>query len=124
MRRRRSSVPHATSRRRPERLALLALARIHLEHALLPDPESGTRSPALHHLDRLWKRLAESRDWEPDDEILSAFAQAHEQAGDFEGALHYERWRIRALGAANTQRANRQTSAMHARHEVRLAKLE
>jgi len=107
-----------------ERHALLALSRIYLEHPSLPDDGDGTRSPALRHLDRLWARLAESSEWEPDDEILSVFARACEQAGDLKGALHYERWRVRTLSAVTIQRANQRTSAMQARHEVRLAKME
>jgi diguanylate cyclase (GGDEF)-like protein len=105
-----------------ERLALLALTRIHLKHPASPDEVA--RSPALRCMDRLWARLAESRDWEPDDEVLSMFAQACEQAGDLPGALHYERWRVRLLGTATVQRAHEQTTAMQARHEARVAKLE
>jgi len=107
-----------------ERHARMALSRVYLENPSLPHDADGARSPALHHLDRLWARLAESSDWEPDDEILSMFAQACEQAGDLRGALHYERWRVRTLGTVTIQRANQQTSAMQARHEARLAKLE
>ena len=123
-----------------ERLALLAMAQIHLDHPSTPgdigsDGESGresdgsgdangARTPALRCMDRLWARLAESRDWEPDDEVLSMFAQACEQAGDLSGALHYERWRVRTLGTATVQRAHEQATAMQARHEARVAKLE
>jgi len=107
-----------------ERLALLALARIHLDHPAVLGDGDGARSPALLCMDRLWARLADSRDWEPDDEVLSMYAQACEQAGDLVGALRYERWRVRTLGTATVQRAHEQTAAMQARHEARVAKLE
>jgi len=107
-----------------ERLATLALAKIHGAHTLRPPDGMTAASASLHYLEKIWTIQASNPDWQPDGEILGEFAAAWERLGDLPRALSYERRRVDVLAREGTHRAEQQVVATQARHEATMARME